>query len=131
MNFVSITFQNIKTEIENYLKTQHNKGSILFSPASPYGQILSVLQSLHQLSFLYLKNSINQFDLSDPNALNGRIIKNAAILAGHNPGRGISATGTLRFTLKSNIDIDKEVPGRRITIFNRTEMLNVTNGLPY
>lgn len=131
LKFVEITYQNIKFEIEKFLKTEHNKAGVLFSPASPYGQILTVLQNLHQLSFLYLKNAINQFDLSDPNALNERIIRNAAIFAGHNPGRGISATGTLKLTLKTNIDLDKEIPGGRITFYNRTAMKNKTNSLEY
>ena len=126
-NFIEITFTNIKSQIEVYLREQHNKGSILFSPASPYGQILSVLENLHQMSFLYLKNAINQFDLGDNNSLNERVIRNAAIFAGHNPGRGISATGTLRFTLKSSIDLDKEIPGGRIIIVNKTKIKNETN----
>ena len=104
MNFVTITFQNIKSEIESFLKNEHNKGNILFSPASPYGQILSVIENLHQLSFLYLKNTISQLDIVEPGSLNERVIKNTAILAGHIPGRAISATGTLQLSLKSNID---------------------------
>lgn len=131
MNFIQITFNNIKAEVERYLQEEHNKGNLLFSPASPYGQILSVLENLHQLSFLYLKNSIYQFDITDPNSLNERVIRNAAILAGHIPGRGISATGTLKFTLKSNVDIDSEVPGGRITIQNKTQIKNNSNGLDY
>ncbi len=58
MNFVSITFQNIKTEIENYLKTQHNKGNILFSPASPYGQILSVYRVCTNYLFFILRTQL-------------------------------------------------------------------------
>ena len=131
MNFVSITFQNIKKEIDNYLKTEHSKGNVLFSPASPYGQILSVIEKLHQLSFLYLKNTISQLDIVEPGSLNERVIKNTAILAGHIPGRAISATGTLKLSLKSNIDFEKEVPGGRITIANRTLIKNNTNGLDY
>jgi len=131
MNFVSITFQNIKKEIDNYLKTEHSKGNVLFSPASPYGQILSVIEKLHQLSFLYLKNTISQLDIVEPGSLNERVIKNTAILAGHIPGRAISATGTLRLSLKSNIDFEKEIPGGRITIANRTLIKNNTNGLDY
>lgn len=131
MNFVEITFSNIKSEIEYYLKKEHNKGNILFSPASPYGQILSVMENLHQLSFLYLKNTVNQFDLGDNNSLNERIIRNAAIFAGHNPGRAISATGTLKLSLKTNIDLEKEVPGGKITIFNRSKIKNITNSLNY
>jgi len=130
-NFIQITYSNIKADIEAFLRVQHNKGQILYSPASPYGQILSVLENLHQLSFLYLKNAINQFDLGDNNSMNERIIRNAAIFAGHNPGRAISATGTLKLTLKSNIDLGSDIPGGRVVILNRTRIKNKTNSLNY
>jgi hypothetical protein len=131
LKFIEISFNNIKVEIERFLKTEYNKANILFSPSSPYGQILSVLENLHQLSFLYLKNSINQFDITDPGSLNERIIRNAAIFAGHNPSRAISATGTLRFTLRPGTSIDKEIPGGRITFKNKTLIKNNTNSLNY
>ena len=89
----SITFTGVKAEIERYLRTEHNKAGALFSNASPYGQILSVVESLHQLSMLYIKNAITQFDLGEANNFNSRVIKNTALLAGHIPGRAISATG--------------------------------------
>ena len=79
-------------------------------PIGTTGQVLSVVENLHQLSILYLKNSINQFDLGDANSNNERVIKNAAILAGHIPFRGISSTGTLKFTKKTSVDLDKELP---------------------
>jgi hypothetical protein len=131
VKFVEITYSNIKSTVEYYLRTEHNKGNLLFSPASPYGQILSVLENLHQMSFLYLKNSIMQFDIGDPTQNNERVVKNAALLAGHVPGRAISSTGTLKFTLKTNIDLDKEVPGGRITFTNKIGIKNNTNGLDY
>lgn len=131
MNFVSIRFSEIKTQIEDFLKTEYGKASILFSTASPYGQILGVIENLHQLSFLYLKNSINAHDISLPNSLNRRIIRNAAITAGHIPGRAISSSGTLRFSLKTNIDLEKDVPGGKITFSNRINIKNKTNSLDY
>ena len=130
-SFIEITYANIKSEIERYLQDQHNKSSIVYSPASPYGQILNVLENLHQLSLLYLKNSIKQYDLSDPNSNNERIIRNTAILAGHIPGRAISATGNLKLVVKSGIDIQSELPGGRITMNNRNLLKNNTNGLFY
>jgi hypothetical protein len=130
-NFTSISFSNIKSEIERFLKQEYNKANILFSVASPYGQILLVIENLHQLSLLYLKNAINQFDLSQVNSNNERVIRNAAIYAGHNPGRGISATGTLKFTLKSSADIEADIPGARIALTNKTNLKNKTNGLDY
>lgn len=130
-NFSSITFTRLKNEVENYLKEEHNKANVLFSAASPYGQILMVLENLHELSILYLKNTINQFDVSNVNANNERVIKNTAILAGHIPGRSISATGTLRLVKKTSIDIDKELPSGIVVFRNRLTLKNKTNNLFY
>lgn len=131
LNFVSISFSKLKSEIETFLKNEYNKAGILFSVASPYGQILSVIENLHQLSILYLKNAINNFDLSNPNSQNIRIIRNAAIAAGHIPTRGISASGTLRFTLKPSVDLEKEITGGRVSFQNRLLIKNKTNSLDY
>lgn len=127
----SITFTGIKAEIERYLRTEHNKAGALFSNASPYGQILSVVESLHQLSMLYIKNAITQFDLGEANNFNSRVIKNTALLAGHIPGRAISATGALRFTVKPEVDLEKEVANGQVTFSNRMTMKNSTNSLFY
>lgn len=131
MNFIEIRFTSIKNEIESFLKAEYNKAGILFSNASPYGQILGVLQNLHQLSFLYLKNSMNALDVTVPNSNNPRIVRNAAIFAGHIPGRSISSTGTLRFSVKTDIDLEKELPGGKITFYNRLTIKNKTNSLLY
>ena len=65
-----------------------------------------------------------QFDIGDPLQNNERVVKNAALLAGHVPGRAISATGTLKFSLKTNIDLDKEIPGGRVTFVNKIGIKN-------
>jgi hypothetical protein len=90
-----------------------------------------VLENLHELSILYLKNTINQFDISNVNANNERVIKNTAILAGHIPGRSISATGTIRLVKKTSIDIDKELPSGIVVFRNRITLKNKTNNLFY
>lgn len=131
MNLTEISFSRIKSEIELYLKQEYSKSNILFTPASPYGQILLVMENLYQLSMLYLKNSIKQFDLSEANALNGRVIRNAAIYVGHIPSRNISATGTIKFTVKTSSDLESDLPGGRITFNNRLALKNKTNGLEY
>jgi hypothetical protein len=131
-SFTEITFDRIKTQVNFYLQDTHNKASVLFSPASPYGQILEVLSNLHQLSFLYLKNSIAQFDLvSDPNNKNDIVIRNSAILAGHIPGRAISSSGNLKLTVRPGVELDRELKGGKITFNNRFVLKNKTNGLEY
>lgn len=131
MNLTEISFPRLKAEIERYLRQEYSKSSLLFDTSSPYGQILLVLENLYQLSMLYLKNSIKQYDLSDPNARNTRIIRNAAIFAGHYPTRNISATGTLKVTIKTSADINSDIPGGRISLGNRQTIKNKTNGLFY
>jgi hypothetical protein len=131
MNLTEISFPRLKAEIERYLRQEYSKANLLFDISSPYGQILSVLENLFQLSLLYLKNSIKQFDLSDANSNNRRVIRNAAIFAGHNPTRNISATGTLRVNIKTATDINTDIPGGRITLSNRQTIRNKTNGLFY
>ncbi len=131
MNFVQISFNNIKNEVESFLRREYKRAGILFSPASPYGQVMNVLQNLHQLSFMYLKKSISELDLSEVNSQNELIIRNAAIFSGHNPGRSISATGNLRLVVKPDIELEKELQGGRITFNNRIQLRNKSNGLDY
>jgi hypothetical protein len=131
MNLTEISFGKVKSEIESYLRTEYSKSNVLFSNASPYGQILSVVENLYQLSILYMKNSIKQFDLLNPLSINSRAIRNAAIFAGHIPARSVSATGTLKFTVKSSVDLTEELPGGRLTFKNRQSIKNKTNGLEY
>jgi len=131
LEFNSITFQNIKEETENFLRKIYNKADQVFSPASPYGQVIRITQELYQLSLLYLKNSINQFDMSNANSTNKKIVRSNAIVAGHNPSRNISATGILKFVLRAGTTIEEDIPGSKISILNKTRIKNKTNGLDY
>jgi hypothetical protein len=131
MKLTEITFDKLKIEVESYLKKQYNKVDMLFTNASPYGQILSVVENLHQLSLAYLKQSLKYLDLGQNNGRNENIIRNAALFAGHIPGRAISATGTIKLTIKAGNDIENSVPGSRMTIYNRSTIRNKTNGLNY
>ena len=78
-----------------------------------------------------MKNALKGQDLSDPNSNNPKTIRNAAIFAGHIPGRSISATGTLKLAVKSGIDLESELRGGRVTLGNRLLIKNNTNGLFY
>ena len=51
--FTEITFQRAKNEIQRYLKSEYAKADILFTNASPYGQILGVIENLHQVKLQF------------------------------------------------------------------------------
>ena len=129
--FSEITFSKVKAEIQAYLQSTYNKAGVLFTTASPYGQILSVIENLFQLSVLYLKNVIKNVSLLDKTSINERMIKNSAILAGHLPTRAISATGTLKLSLNSTTVIQNDISGGKITLYNKQTLKNKTNGLYY
>jgi hypothetical protein len=129
--FSEITFSKVKAEIQAYLQSTYNKAGVLFTPASPYGQILSVIENLFQLSILYLKNVIKNVSLLDKTSINERMIKNSAILAGHLPTRAISASGTLKLSLNSTTVIQNDISGGKITLYNKQTLKNKTNGLYY
>lgn len=131
MQFSEITFSKIKSEIEDYLKRIHNKSSVLFDQSSPYGQLLFVMENLYQNSLLYLKNIISGYDMSSDMSNDPKVVKNAAIAAGHNPMRAISATGTIKISFKTSKDLEKDVPGGKITLRNKMVIKNKTNGLNY
>lgn len=131
MLFSELSFERQKAEIELYLKEEYKKANLLFTNASPYGQILTVLENLHQLSTLYLKKAQNNFDLTQDLTNNPIAIRNAAILAGHIPTRSISATGTIKLRLKGGFISEEEIPGERITISNKSVIKNKSNNLQY
>ena len=131
IKLTEISFENLQNEVNYYVQQVYNKASQIFSLASPFGQILTIVEELHQLSILYLKNSINQYDLSNPNSNNYNIIRSAAIVAGHNPSRAVSASGTVRCQIKVSTNINQDIPGSQIKILNRTTIKNGTNNLLY
>jgi hypothetical protein len=131
LKLTEITFSKIQAEINFYLQNIYNRSTQLFSVASPFGQILTITEELHQLSILYLKNSINQFDLSDPNSNNYNIVRSSTIVAGHNPTRAISASGTLSCRVNVTTDLITSIPSGKVKIINKTTLKNNTNSLLY
>lgn len=129
--FTEITFDGITGQLQLYLQRTYNKARETFSPASPYGQILDVIKRMYSNSFLYLKASINQFILSNRNIQSYDIVRSAAIVAGHDPSRAVSATGVIRMVLKQEISVEDEIDGQKILINNKTQLRNKTNGLNY
>ena len=58
-----LKFGEIFLQIRNYLVETYNQSGDIFSPASPYGQILNVMQSFVQLIFLYLEDALVELNI--------------------------------------------------------------------
>jgi hypothetical protein len=129
--FIEVKFEQLKTDVNNFIRDTYNKAGINLSPADPYGHILQTLEMIFSSSMLYLKNVTSQFDINNPTNNNAKMIRALARVGGYNPSRAISATGTIALQLLPGIDIATEIPGSKLTILNGTKITNKSNGLEY
>lgn len=129
-DFLEIKFKELSDNVKTYIKDLYNKSNTTFSPASPYWNIMEVILKIHEKSMLYLKNSLSIFDLNNPDNKSSKITRTWARVAGHNPSRNLSATGTIYLKLKPSSDIS-DIGRGEIVIPNKTQLLCVANSLNY
>lgn len=128
-DYLEIRYNKLTTQLENWLRDSYNKAGILYTPASPYGQILRVLKELFIQSIIANKAATSQLILQDANS--EKTIRSLARISGHNPTRSIAATGSLKFKLKPGVNIDDEIKGGEISIKDKSVLKNKTNTLFY
>lgn len=114
------------SDVREYLTSTFQQSAEVFSPASAYGQILSVVLDMGKLILYYIEDSITELNIYT--ATRDISIKSLARIAGHNPTRAISANGTLILSY-SGEQID--MYGNTVIIPNYTRMVNDATGLPY
>jgi hypothetical protein len=127
--FVEVQFTKLSNQVDTFIQTTYNKSSSVLSPADPFGHILKAVEAIYQQSNVYLKNIVAQFDIKKSNK--PQFLWFASRIAGHDPTRGISATGTLRLQIKPDQTVEDDIPGGQITIFNKTRLTNKSNGRIY
>lgn len=122
-----IKITDLKKQIREYLVGAYGSRGNLFSPASPYGQILEVVENLQHLNLFYIEDSINEMNIET--ATKQRSIYGLARLTGHNPTRIISASGeiSIKFVPGANTDMNSTY----IRLQNFSKIKNVENGLMY
>ena len=121
-----IAFNQLYADVKTYLTSKYQQVGEVFTPASAYGQILSVVLDMGKLIFYYIEDSITELNIFT--ASREISIKSLARIAGHNPTRAISATGTVILSY-SGEQID--MYGNTLIIPNYTRMVNDGTGLPY
>ena len=121
-----ISFSQMYSDVKEYLTTTFQQAGEVFSPASAYGQILSVVLDMGKLILYYIEDSITELNIYT--ATREISVKSLARIAGHNPTRAISANGTLILSY-SGEQID--MYGNTVIIPNYTRLVNNGTGLPY
>lgn len=123
---LNLQVESIILDTINYLTKRFNQSKSVFTAASPFGQILIVLENLTQLVFYYIEDSITELNINEATRLTS--IYSLASLAGHNPSRAMSATGEISLKITNDIT---EIPVDFVIIPNLTRLSCESNGLVY
>ena len=108
------------TQAFSYVADKFNQANKVFTIASAYGQIISVLSNLTTMILYFIEDSVteqNIFTASRPQSIYG-----LARLAGHNPTRAIAATGEISFSVSSLPEIQGDII--ILPNFSRIQCLN-------
>ena len=130
LNFLNksrIQASQIFEDARVYISRAYKRTGEFFTAASPYAQILRVLSELGELIFFYIEDAVteqNIYTAQQPESIYG-----LARLAGHDPTRGFSATGQIKFRWKPGVSSD--VAGDALIIPANAEIVFSSNGLTY
>jgi hypothetical protein len=130
MGFLSknaITALRIYTQAYNYMTKVYGQTKNVFTPASPYGQLLTVLSNIGELIFYYIESAISELNFAT--AKNVASIYGLSRLTGHNPTRAISAIG--KIALVPRTDAAQGIQGNYVIIPDKAEIQCADNGLIY
>lgn len=120
-----IRVRDILSESIQFLQTTFKQSRSVFTAASPFGQLLIVVENLSQLIFYYIEDSITELNINEASRVSS--IYSLATLAGHNPSRAVGATGQIRVIRKTGI----KPTASKVVINNLFRITCANNGLTY
>jgi len=110
-----------------YLQRTYDQAVETFTPASPFGQVLTVVSNLGELIFFYIEAVATELNIS--RARNIESIYGLSRLTGHDPTRGISARGIIG--LRLNTSAASLLSGDYVQIINGASFEISQNNLTY
>lgn len=128
LNKLRVTAAGIRNDARTYIARAYGRANTLFTEASPYAQILSVLAEMGELLMFYIEDSTveqNIYTAQQPESIYG-----LARLAGHDATRGHAAFGELKLRWKPGVDFSK-IGGSTLIISGQAQFSIDSNGLTY
>jgi hypothetical protein len=108
-----------------YLQRTYDQAIEVFTPASPFGQVLTVVSNLGEMIFFYIEAAITELNIS--RARNLESIYGLSRLTGHDPTRGISSRGIIG--LRLNTSASTLLNGDYVQIVNGSSLVVGQNNL--
>jgi|TARA_R100000501_G_C2626176_1_gene119801 hypothetical protein len=110
-----------------YLQRTYDQAKSVFTPSSPFGQVLTVVSNMGELIMFYVEAASTELNIAQ--ARNIESIYGLSRLTGHNPTRGISAIGMIGLRLNANAAT--LVEGDFVDIAQGTRVQIENNGYKY
>lgn len=129
-NFLEVKFRELTDNIKDYVRSLYNKSDINLTSASPYSHIIEAITKINEGAMMYLKNTLMYFDVNNKDNKNPKIIRAWARIAGYNPSRNLSSTGTLMLKLKPS-ESPSSAGRSQIVIPKNTHIECLVNSLTY
>lgn len=123
---IRIKASEIYEDAYEWLQKVYDQSKVVFTPASPFGQVLSVLSNIAELILYYIEASISELNINKARSADS--IYGLAQLTGHNAFRGSCARGMISLRINNEND---EIEGNYLEIKNKTKLYIEDNGLPY
>ena len=108
-----------------YLVIKYEQVANVFTPASPFGQLLTVISNIAELIFTYISHTAEELNIRT--AQNIESIQGLAQLTGHDAYRGGSAYGVLGIKLNTTNDFE----GNHLKIKNFSKFSIAETGCVY
>jgi hypothetical protein len=109
-----------------FLHNKYNQAAHVFTAASPFGQLLTVIANMAELIFTYIAHTAEELNIKT--AQNVETIYGLARLTGHDAYRGGSAYGMMALKLNTSTDL---IEGNFVTINNFTKFTIAETGCTY
>ena len=122
-----IKYNEMLDDLRNYLTDVYSQRNQVFTSASPFGQIVSVIASLGQLVLYYIEDSITE--LSITSASRSSSIRGLVALTGYQAKGSTSAQGNCKLTYNGNSLLESSAT--QIIIPNYTRVFCPVNNLYY
>jgi len=128
LNTLRITSNKIREDARDYIISAYKRAGTLFTAASPFAQIVTVLSEITELIMFYIEDALveqNIYTAQHPESIYGM-----SRLTGHDATRGYAAFGEIRFKWNPSADL-QSIAGTGLTIDGRAELEFESNGLFY
>lgn len=122
-----IKYQELWEDALNYIKQTYNTFGQVFTTASPFSQLLSVVLHMGRMIFYYIEDSITGLNIRT--AYRPDQIKGLAMLAGHDASRSIASRGAIRIYYYD--DGNTSLNGNVCYMPNKLQIKSKINGCTY